>query len=97
MEGFEKVKAKATGDGSSNFDYECRSDIIAEGPQLQHVVSIANGAVQDLAIEGQPAKLQFNKWNIIAFAFVICNSWAGVAGSIQLALLQGGPATLLYR
>ena len=34
--------------------------------------------------------------NIIAFAFVICNSWAGVAGSIQLALLQGGPATLIY-
>lgn len=47
-------------------------------------------------LEGPPVKTHFNAWNIVAFAFVICNSWAGVAGSIQLALLQGGPATLIY-
>lgn len=29
-------------------------------------------------------------------AFVICNSWAGVSSSLQLALLQGGPVTLVY-
>jgi choline transport protein len=67
-----------------------------EEQQLCSVVSVGNGTVQSLAIEGAPAKTQFSKWNIIAFAFVICNSWAGVAGSIQLALLQGGPATLIY-
>ncbi|KIW63200.1 hypothetical protein PV04_10065 [Phialophora macrospora] len=60
------------------------------------VVSVGNGTVQSLTIGDAPAKTQFSKWNIIAFAFVICNSWAGVAGSIQLALLQGGPATLIY-
>lgn len=28
--------------------------------------------------------------------FVICNSWAGISASLQLALLQGGPVTLVY-
>lgn len=33
---------------------------------------------------------------MIALCFNICNSWAGVSASIQIALLQGGPAALLY-
>jgi choline transport protein len=33
---------------------------------------------------------------MVAICFNICNSWSGVAGSMQIALLQGGPATLLY-
>ena len=33
---------------------------------------------------------------MIALCFNICNSWAGLSASFQLALLQGGPATLLY-
>lgn len=57
---------------------------------------MGDGTVQSLVVGNTPVKKQFNSWNIVAFAFVICNSWAGVAGSIQLALLQGGPATLIY-
>ncbi|KAF2098757.1 amino acid transporter [Rhizodiscina lignyota] len=33
---------------------------------------------------------------LLAICFNICNSWPGLAGSVQIALLQGGPATLLY-
>ncbi|KAF9888505.1 hypothetical protein FE257_008612 [Aspergillus nanangensis] len=43
-----------------------------------------------------PARQQFNALTLLSMAFVICNSWAGIAGSIQLALLQGGPVTLVY-
>lgn len=41
-------------------------------------------------------KIQFNAITLLSMAFVICNSWAGVAGSLQLALLAGGPVTLVY-
>ncbi|KAJ5605758.1 hypothetical protein N7510_008539 [Penicillium lagena] len=43
-----------------------------------------------------PLKKQFNSVTLLSMAFVICNSWAGISGSIQLALLQGGPVTLIY-
>ncbi|EXJ68395.1 uncharacterized protein A1O5_08187 [Cladophialophora psammophila CBS 110553] len=69
---------------------------VASEQQLHRLVSVGDGTVQSLTVGSPPAKTQFTKWNIVAFAFVICNSWAGVAGSIQLALLQGGPATLIY-
>jgi choline transport protein len=64
--------------------------------QIHHTTSIGEGVLQNHVIGNAPQKQQFTKLSIIAFAFVICNSWAGVAGSIQLALLQGGPATLIY-
>ncbi|KIY02165.1 uncharacterized protein Z520_02303 [Fonsecaea multimorphosa CBS 102226] len=75
--------------------------VLASEQHLQRFVSVGDGSIQSLTIGSQPpaaaaAKTHFTKWNIVAFAFVICNSWAGVAGSIQLALLQGGPATLIY-
>ncbi|KAL9567449.1 hypothetical protein ACKAV7_008399 [Fusarium commune] len=34
--------------------------------------------------------------SLIALSFNICNSWAGVSSSMQIALLQGGPFALLY-
>ncbi|KIX92341.1 uncharacterized protein Z520_11949 [Fonsecaea multimorphosa CBS 102226] len=43
-----------------------------------------------------PKRKQFGMFAIVSLAFVICNSWAGVSGSIQLALLAGGPVTLIY-
>ncbi|KAF1812576.1 amino acid transporter [Eremomyces bilateralis CBS 781.70] len=33
---------------------------------------------------------------MISLCFNICNSWAGLSASSQIALIQGGPATLLY-
>jgi amino acid transporter len=32
----------------------------------------------------------------ISASWVICDSWAGVAGTIALAISQGGPITLIY-
>lgn len=43
-----------------------------------------------------PTRKQFNAVTLLSMAFVICNSWAGVASSLQLALLQGGAVTLVY-
>jgi choline transport protein len=33
---------------------------------------------------------------MLAICFNICSSWAGLATSIQIALIQGGPMTLIY-
>ncbi|KAH8811155.1 amino acid permease family protein, partial [Xylogone sp. PMI_703] len=41
-------------------------------------------------------KKQFSIISIISLSFIICNSWAGISGSIQLSLLVGGPSTLIY-
>jgi choline transport protein len=46
-------------------------------------------------VPGQ-VKKRLNAITLLCMAFVICNSWAGVAGSLQLALLAGGPSTLVY-
>lgn len=43
-----------------------------------------------------PLKKQFNAATLLSMAFIICNSWAGISVSVQLALLQGGPVTLVY-
>lgn len=32
----------------------------------------------------------------ISASWVICDSWAGVAGTVALAISQGGPVTLIY-
>ncbi|KAE8419611.1 hypothetical protein BDV36DRAFT_282047 [Aspergillus pseudocaelatus] len=48
-----------------------------------------------VSVPGQ-AKKQLNGITLLCMAFVICNSWAGIAGSLQLALRAGGPATLVY-
>lgn len=36
-------------------------------------------------------------WALIAIAFNVCNSWAGLTGSMGIALFQGGPVSLIYR
>ncbi|OJD11807.1 hypothetical protein AJ78_07489 [Emergomyces pasteurianus Ep9510] len=43
-----------------------------------------------------PTKKQFTGLTMVSMAFIICNSWAGISGSLQLALLAGGPVTLVY-
>ncbi|KIW18243.1 hypothetical protein PV08_02531 [Exophiala spinifera] len=54
----------------------------------------AGGASESLNVPLE--KKQFGTITIVSLAFVICNSWAGISGSLQLALLAGGPVTLLY-
>lgn len=39
---------------------------------------------------------QMTKLQTISASWVICDSWAGVAGTIALAISQGGPVTLVY-
>lgn len=55
---------------------------------------MAGGASESLNVPLE--KKQFGIITIVSLAFVICNSWAGISGSLQLALLAGGPVTLLY-
>lgn len=35
-------------------------------------------------------------WALIAIAFNVCNSWAGLTGTLNISLLQGGPVALVY-
>jgi len=63
---------------------------------LEASTSIKNGEVA-LEMQGSTVvKKYIGPLTMIAIGFNICNSWAGVAGSMQIALIQGGPATLLY-
>lgn len=65
-------------------------------PVLQPTTTVDEGTLTISNLGITPTKKHFNIISIISFSFVICNSWAGVASSIQLALLQGGPVTLIY-
>lgn len=35
-------------------------------------------------------------WETISASWIICNSWAGIAATIALAITLGGPAILIY-
>lgn len=35
-------------------------------------------------------------WALIAIAFNVCNSWAGLTGTLNVSLFQGGPVALVY-
>lgn len=35
-------------------------------------------------------------WALIAIAFNVCNSWAGLTGTLNTSLFQGGPVALVY-
>ncbi|KAK1238256.1 hypothetical protein MKX08_002835 [Trichoderma sp. CBMAI-0020] len=35
-------------------------------------------------------------WALIAIAFNVCNSWAGLTGTLNISLFQGGPVALVY-
>jgi choline transport protein len=59
-------------------------------------LQLSGGIKLDTNHHVQPTKKQFRLWTIIAFSFLICNSWSGVSASIQVALQQGGPVTLVY-
>jgi len=64
---------------------------------LEPVTTIGEGiAVLKMNADNGTMKKYLGPFTIIAICFNICNSWAGVAGSMQIALLQGGPATLIY-
>ncbi|OQE43616.1 hypothetical protein PENCOP_c003G06867 [Penicillium coprophilum] len=39
---------------------------------------------------------QMTKLETISASWVICDSWAGMAGTVSLAIAQGGPVTLVY-
>jgi choline transport protein len=64
---------------------------------------------ESIQIEGLVEHIQLNGLNLqagatrqmsnletISASWVICDSWAGVAGTIALAISQGGPVTLIY-
>ncbi|KIW13606.1 hypothetical protein PV08_08796 [Exophiala spinifera] len=45
---------------------------------------------------GNTMKKNMGSLTMFAVCFNVCNCWAGTASSLQIALLQGGPASLLY-
>ncbi|KAH8596947.1 amino acid permease family protein [Bisporella sp. PMI_857] len=50
----------------------------------------------DLQLGVSATKKQFGMLNLLSLAFVICNSWVSVSGTVQLAIAAGGPRTLIY-
>lgn len=51
--------------------------------------------LKDLGLQAEGGR-QMTRLQTISASWVICDSWAGVAGTIALAISQGGPTTLLY-
>lgn len=51
--------------------------------------------LQGLSLQGGGGR-QMTKLETISASWVICDSWAGIAGTISLAISQGGPVTLVY-
>ncbi|KAM5344475.1 hypothetical protein ACJ41O_013011 [Fusarium nematophilum] len=68
-------------------DKPCQSSETPRDPSVKIV---------DTASEHVVVKQNLGFLNLIALAFNVCSSWAGVSASMQVALLQGGPAALLY-
>lgn len=51
--------------------------------------------LKGLNLQAEGAR-QMTRLQTISASWVICDSWAGVAGTIALAISQGGPVTLVY-
>jgi choline transport protein len=62
---------------------------------MTNVVSVGEGKMVVAASSGTMKK-NIGSLTMFAVCFNICNCWAGTSGSLQIALLQGGPASLLY-
>jgi choline transport protein len=58
------------------------------------------GIVEKIQLKGlslqEDVGRQMTKLETISASWVICDSWAGIAGTISLAIAQGGPVTLVY-
>ena len=39
---------------------------------------------------------QMSSLSTISASWIICDSWAGVAATVALAIVQGGPVTMIY-
>ncbi|OAP53714.1 hypothetical protein AYL99_12105 [Fonsecaea erecta] len=63
---------------------------------LEEVSSIEQSEVKVLNLTKANVKANIGPLSLIALGFNICNSWAGVAATLQIVILQGGPVTLLY-
>ncbi|KEF62511.1 uncharacterized protein A1O9_00484 [Exophiala aquamarina CBS 119918] len=74
------------------------ADTIAknEHGEIEQTTSVADGDIAAIHLSKAPVKANIGPLSIVALGFNICNSWAGLSASLQIALLQGGPAGLLY-
>ncbi|KAJ5280538.1 amino acid/polyamine transporter I [Penicillium angulare] len=55
------------------------------------------GGLQNQGLDVQAGSARnMTKLETISASWVICDSWAGVAGTVALAIAQGGPAMLVY-
>ncbi|RFU77501.1 choline transport [Trichoderma arundinaceum] len=75
---------------SAQFDSKEQGNTADNSPQyVESRESIQHGTTTEMT-------KNLNLWTLIAIAFNICNSWAGLAGSMNVALSQGGPVSLVY-
>ncbi|CAG9953791.1 unnamed protein product [Clonostachys rosea f. rosea IK726] len=65
-----------------------------ETGSLKAAMSLKAGDL--VANDAGEIKEKLGPFTLIALCFTLCNTWAGVAASLPVALLQGGPAALLY-
>lgn len=58
------------------------------------------GQIQDVRLQGltlqNEAARNMNRFETISASWIICNSWAGIAATVALAIAQGGPTTMIY-
>ncbi|KAL9567412.1 hypothetical protein ACKAV7_008487 [Fusarium commune] len=64
--------------------------------KLEPFPSTQAGVITLFDTDRREMKKNMGPLTMIAVCFNICNGWAGISASLQIALLQGGPATLLY-
>lgn len=60
---------------------------------MENLVGAAN--IRGLHMQA-PGARKMTYLETISASWVICDSWAGVAGTVALAISQGGPVTLIY-
>ncbi|KAF7537119.1 hypothetical protein G7054_g4006 [Neopestalotiopsis clavispora] len=60
--------------------------------QQGQILSLTGLDVSSNAHHARPMTL----WETISASWIICNSWAGIAATIALAITLGGPAILIY-
>lgn len=67
-----------------------------EHSEIERSASVSDGDIAAIHLDKAPVKANIGPLSLVALGFNICNSWAGLSASLQIALLQGGPVTLLY-
>ncbi|KAG9199199.1 hypothetical protein G6514_008946 [Epicoccum nigrum] len=82
-------------DNGNKIDYDLK-----ESRDLERLPSQQQGQIQNVHLEGLILQYEDTRTmsglETISAGWIICNSWAGIAATFALAIVQGGPVTLVY-